>query len=69
MCVVGGLEAQFTKKQSDLYGVWRQSIVDGVEDAKFLRAGTYDDVIGVLFPEMARGIAKKYGQRALHSGA
>ena len=58
-----GLEAHFTKAQADSYTRWRQSIIDGVDlqDVTYLRPSTYDKVLGVLFPEMARGIAKKYG--------
>lgn len=58
-----GLEAHFTKSQADSYARWRQSIIDGVDlqDVTYLRPSTYDKVLGVLFPEMARGIAKKYG--------
>ncbi|MCH8180689.1 MAG: hypothetical protein IIA02_13030 [Proteobacteria bacterium] len=58
-----GLEAHFTKAQADSYARWRQSIIDGVDlqDVTYLRPSTYDKVLGVLFPEMARGIAKKYG--------
>ena len=58
-----GLEAHFTKAQADSYARWRQSIIDGVDlqDVTYLRPSTYDKVLGVLFPQMARGIAKKYG--------
>jgi len=59
-----GLEAHFTPKQAGKYGRWRQNLVDKVTDRDpgYLRPPSFDAVLCVLFPGMARGISNGYGR-------
>lgn len=59
-----GLEAKFSQKQTDLYAVWRQSVIDKVAagDEAHLRPARYDAVLSTLFPDLAPRIATGYGR-------
>jgi hypothetical protein len=59
-----GLETQFTQKQAELYGAWRQAIIDKVSstDETYLRPELYNAVLSALFPELAPRIAIGYGR-------
>lgn len=58
-----GREAQFTVKQANLYGAWRQAIIDRVAAGEGLRPARYDALLSVLFPELASRIATGYGRQ------
>lgn len=62
-----GLEAKFTSKQSQRYMAWRQAIIDQVaaRNPAYLRPSTCDAMLGLVFPELAPGLANGYGKDTL----
>lgn len=59
------LEVHFTAVQTIKYEEWRQALITKVDvnDEAYMRPGTFDAVLSVLFPKMAERINKGYGRR------
>jgi hypothetical protein len=58
------LEAHFSTEQTRKYEVWRQTLIAKIaaNDEAYIRPATFDAVLSVLFPDMAKRINKGYGR-------
>ena len=59
-----GLEKHFSTDQARKYEGWRQTLIAKVDadDTAYMRPGTFDALLSVLFPEMAERINGGYGR-------